>query len=363
MFKKSILAILAILLSGAVYSASVGTAPGSIDIGEVEKGQTIEHQIYVTTNYNEPFTVNPRFSSPRWSTVFAEDRSERSETSELGIEEWVSFEDALVEPNSSFSADLEDGTSVNANGQFTMTIEVPNDAEPGYHYGQIRLNPQIDAEGESQAGTVNWGEITPNFRLRVAGDVNRNIQVQDVRSFRLDENQAAVEVLLTNTGTVTATTENFNIKIYDSSRNEKANLSVSGARLAPGESVWVDGTWADSERIEGGSYEIDGEVDYLTGNSYASGSFSLPDFNVVEVRPDDSPAVDEDERDSIPLWLVFMVLVILTVLMWSFDIEPFWILAIIGGLAVAAFILLTGVSNYLLLILLMMTGIFFYGVM
>jgi hypothetical protein len=47
--------------------------------------------------------------------------------------------------------------------------------------------------------------------------------------------------------------------------------------------------------------------------------------------------------------------------MWGFDIEPFWIMLVIGVLAISALILLSGISNLLLLVLLIVVGIVIYG--
>jgi len=360
MKKSVVLSLFLVSMSYIVVAASVGAVPGNLNFGQVEPGETVEQDIYVRTNFGNNFTVSPSVTSDRSENIF--DIDESYSISEQGSSNWITVEDAMVDPGERRTIELDGGSSTSVSGEFPLTLEVPSDAEPGLHFGRIRLNSDISGDDDG-AGTVNFGEAVVRYSLEVEGHADRSIEVQDIRAFRLGESEASVEVLLTNTGSVTTSTERFEVDVYDSSRREMTELSVSSSRIAPGDSEWVAATWSDGDRIEGGSYEIDGDVSYLTGSSYASGSFSLPDFDVVEVVPSDSPQSDEDERDGLPVWLVFMVLVILGVLMWSFDIEPFWILAIVGGLAVASFILLSGVSNYLLVVLLMVTGILFYGVM
>lgn len=358
--KFLLLAISSLFFVGLGTSASVGTVPGFIDFGEVEPGSTVEHTVYITTNFDNNFTVNPSARSGSQSMMFMESQDARYETSEEDIKSWVELpQNAEVDPNNRYRVDV-GGSPANAYGEFDVTIRVPSDAEPGYHYGRIRLNPEIPAESQ-RAGTTNWGETVPNFRFRVTGNAEREVQVQDVRGFRLGETQAAIEVLLNNRGTVTTTVENFEINIFDSTRNQEASLRVSGTTLTPGESEWVDANWDSNSALEQDTYQIDGNIDYLTGSSTASGSFSLPGFDVVEVRPDDSPATDSEERGGLPLWLVVMVLVIFAVLMWSFGIDPFWMLLIIGVLGISAFILMSGLSNILLLVLLIVVSIVVYG--
>jgi len=345
MLRKTLLILILIFNVGFAYSSSIGAVPGSVEFSNVEPGEEDQLEIYVTTNVEEVFTVNPSARAD-FSSSSITGASQPESFSEQGSGDWFNVESATIDPNTSERVTLPDGSPANVDGGFELNLEVPEDAQPGIHMGHIRLNSDLEGDG-SGAGSTVFGETRIRYLVNVEGHADRSIEVQDVRSFRLGEEEASVEVLLTNTGSVTASTESFEVDVYDSSRNEMVELTVGSARIAPGDSEWVATTWADEDRIEGGSYELDGEVSYLTGSSYASGSFSLPDFDVVEVVPDDSPQTDEDERETVPMWLVFMVLAVLAVLMWSFNIEPFWILAIVGGLAVTSFILLSGVSNYL----------------
>jgi len=364
--KKRILflSITALLFASSVSATSVGAVPGSINFGDIEPGETVEQQIYIrTNNVNQNFTVEPTAASARQSQLFSSNFESRDSVSEQDLDDWIELEEATIDPLTQIeNPDIPMSNPPRVNGEFTFTINVPSDAEPGYRRGTVRLNPDLTGDGDG-AGAEVIGETRLSYTFNVPGNAERDIAVQDVRSFRLGEDEASVELLLNNRGTVTTSTQSFDVDILDGSGSSKATLSASSAYLEPGESQWVYASWSEDDSIEEGSYQVDGEVDYFTGSAYASGSFSLPDFDVVEVVPSDSPQSDGDERGGLPVWLVFMILAILTVLMWSFDIEPFWILAIIGGLAVASFILLSGVSNYLLVVLLMVTGILFYGVM
>ena len=367
MKKELVLSILILGFIGASAAVSVGAVPSSLDFGQVEPGETIEQDIYLTVrsaDSGENFTVSPSANGIGSASLFSGQFDNHDEISEQSSEDWWDFEETTAGPNIVVQPeDLEISNPPTLNGVTSGTLQIRDDAEPGLHYGYINLNPRITADGGG-AGARFVSPTRVRYSFYVAGEPQRDIVVQDVRAFRLGENRASVEVLLSNEGTVTSSTEDFEIDILGSGRSQEETLEVDGATLEPGESQWVDASWTEDSGIEEGTYQIDGEVDYFTGSAYASGSFSLPEFNVVEVRPDDSPAVDgDDNKESVPIWLVFMVLAILTVLMWSFDIEPFWILAIIGGLAVASFILLSGVSNYLLVVLLMAVGIVVYGVM
>ena len=357
MFKKSIL-VLAVLSSfiSIASAASVGAVPGFIEIENLESGDQVERTIYITTNLEDEFALAPSASSTTSNRIVS-GASDPDRVSEQGSEDWFNLEQTVVDPSSSESETVSDNTIVNAEGEFLFELEVPQNAEPGTHYGAIRLNPDIGA-GDDGAGATTFGQTRITYRLVVEGQANRDIRVQDVRGFRTDSDAASVEVLLNNQGTVTTSVDDFQIDVINEAGDKVSSLQLGGIELSPGEAEWTNANWRD-EQVEEGSYQIDGEVDYITGNAFASGGFSLSD--VVEVVPEDSPEVEDDGEDSgLPVWLVAMVLVVLGVLMWSFEIDPVWILGIVGVLGISAFILMSGLSNLLLAGLLVPVALILY---
>ena len=365
MEKKLLLVFALVIFVIPALSVSISTYPSYVEFEDVEKGQTYENQIFLgVDNLGDNATLDLEITPVTYgpNQLFSNPNFEQERISEEVIGDWWSFDTNVTPESASFSPE---GTSRRFEGVLNIELDVPDDADSGLRYGYLKISPAVnntDIGGLAGAG-VNTGRKM-GYTVDIQGNVQRDIRVRRVRAFRLDENRAAVEVLLRNEGTVTTSTEDFQIEVLDSGRSEEAVLTASGVKIEPGQSRWVEASWESEGEIEEGQYQINGQVDFLTGQAVASGSFTLPGFNVVEVRPDDSPAVDgEEQQDTVPLWLVFMVLVIMAVLMWSFDIEPFWIMAIVGGLAISAFILLSGVSNYLLVVLLMAVGIVVYGVM
>jgi len=346
-----------------VSALSLSTAPSSVGFSDVERGEDYSQRVFLGVDdlgENQSVNIDIKPITYGENRLFQTGRSQQNQISEQDVTEWWEIDTDINLEQATFSPENSDELY---EGLIELNLQIPEDpedAEPGLRYGHFKIQPEVETSGENQGAGLNTGRNL-GFFIEINGDVQRDIVVQDVRAFRLGEDQAAVEVLLSNEGTVTTSTENFQVDVLGSGREEEASLTASGVTLAPGETQWVEASWSSGNGIEQGTYQIDGQVDYLTGSATASGSFSLPGFDVVEVRPDDSPGSDDEDRGGLPLWLVAMILVLLGVLMWSFDIEPFWILLIVGVLGISAFILMSGISNYLLALLLMTVGIVVYG--
>lgn len=357
------------LIAGTGVSSSVGTVPGTINLGEVDRGETVERTVYVRAfNIDEQFTIDPSVSSEPKSDLFSNDNPLRFDVSEQDFDQWITIEDVTIDPTTEKVVQLSDGSSAKVNGEFTFELNVPQGterAEPGYREGTVRLNPDLSPNGGGGAGARVIGETKMKFSFDVPGNANRQIAVQNVRASRTGESSADIGVLLRNTGTVTVSTEGFKMDVLKDGV-KVGEIEATSTTLAPGESKNVEGYWSEDSPLEEGVYRVDGSVNYMTGAATASGSFSLPGITVVE-EPIDEPenpgggGDGSSGGDSLPVWLVVMVLALLGVLMWGFDIEPFWILVIIGFLGISAFILMSGLPNLLLLVLLIMVGIFVYG--
>ena len=328
-------------------STSVGAIPGNVDFGEVQPGTSEEVKLYLrSSDIREEYVVEPSLSEMRSERKFSDNFDGREEVSEENAKEWFDIGQQEIDPNSIIEdPDLDIENPPNVEGVVEVSLDVPEDAEPGYRRGIIYLNPELESEGPSGAGASLIGEARITYQLKVSGRAERDVEITDLRAFRMSEDEVSVEVRLENTGTVTASTSRVQVGVQDSSGNNLATVNTGGSSLEPRESRWVASEW-NEDRIDEGRYYMEGEMDYITGEAYISDSVNLPGIDRVEVVPDDSPA--SEQESNLPSWLVVMILVVLGVLMWSFEIDPVWIFGIIGVLGISGFILISGLSNVLL---------------
>ena len=360
MFRKVIaLTILTGFFATLGVAASVGAAPGSLDMGEVEPGDTIEETIYITTNYDNTFLIEPSVRTGPRSSNFESNRA--SEISEKNIADWFEVQDsAEIDPNSTQTFELADGSTVNAEGFFEFTLDVPTDAEPGYHHAYFRLNPELHSD-QGGASTVNWGETRPNLRFRVSGHAERNIEITDVRGIRVGDEEVQIVKQLQNTGTVTTGLTGGNLSILNQDDEEIDELDIGSALLAPGEVAEIDTTWS-SENVQGGNYRVEGIGDYRTGETHISGDFAITDVVRDPVDIDEPEAETEGDAD-IPYTLLLMVLLFLGVILYLLEVDLVWTIIFVGVTGISLFILFSSAPSYLILILAAVIGVtLYYGI-
>jgi len=121
--------------------------------------------------------------------------------------------------------------------------------------------------------------------------------------------------------------------------------------LAPGETKVVETFWSDTD-IEAGNYRVEGDVNYLTGQAYIDDAINVSE--VIQFQSD--PETDEEDQ-NIPPWLILMVLVLVGSLMYYLDLDPVWIILLLGVAGISFYIIMAGLPNYLIGVLLLVSVI------
>lgn len=343
-------------------AASIGVTPGYMDQGEVEPGNTVEFEYYITaSDIEQEFEVEPNYQKSLRYALGENAIIDMREVSEQDISPWIEFEQDTftIDPTTSETYELSDGTSVNANGVVRFEVNVPPNAEPGYKIGTLELNPSIVGEGGSGAGARLVAQTVPGFAFRVSGSVERRIELAGINAVRVGENQVQIIEQLRNTGTVTNTLVKGKADILNSENQKVGTINLDSATLRPGEYAETSQLWT-YEGLQGGRYTIEGQGDYRTGEMYVSGDFVITD-SIEERRSIDEPSGGEvQESESAPLMLIVIVSLLVATLLYLMDIGLTWIIMLAGGTGIALFILLGPASNTLVLIPLISIGIMMY---
>jgi hypothetical protein len=361
--KKYLFLAVMLMIAGHAGAESIALSPASHELGEINRGSSKQVTVYVDAiGYDEPFRIEPEYDQPRTSSIMQEGSEiDRSQYSAQDISSWITFsqDSYTIDPNGTMEAN---GRTYD--GQITYTINVPRSgSEPGYHAGSI--NPTIirteDASGFSASSI---GLAVYSFNFKVPGTAYRELQYNP-RVIRTGTDQLTIVNRIVNQGTVTATVSETSFELQNMNGNLTASRSINSVKVPEGGSETVV-TTINSEEVEAGNYRIEGTANFITGRATASDTFSLSD--IVEVEPSEleetSGPTGNFDNQSLPLWLVVMILVVFGVLMYSFGIEPVWILAAVGIVGISLYILFSSVPNIMLLVLLTVSGgLIYYGAM
>lgn len=358
--KRTVLLMLLLVFAGNAAAVYVGTAPGVKDLGTVERGEQREVKFYITTNVQDPFLLQPSFERPQPS-LYRQNNSrysfEPSEASQEDISDWVEFrqESFEVDPSTREVVSLAGGGAVTTQGEVTFDLEVPQNAEPGYHAGSVAINPQLAPSGGGAAVTT-LGVTRFVFVFRVPGEATRDIEIERVNGFRIADDRARVDFILRNEGTVTSRISRAETDVYDKFGNLSGTIVTGGEYLSPGETRVVSSYWNNPE-LEPGEYRVSGTMDYVTGQAFLDDTIDISDY--IQVRNGTGDGVIEDEAGN-SLFLILMVLVVLAALMYYMAISPVAILATVGVIGISAYIVSAGLPLPLLLIPLIVAGASLY---
>jgi hypothetical protein len=363
--KRKILLMLTVLaFVSAVQAPSLSVTPSEVKMMDVERGETRSFDIYINPRDIEgAVRVKPLVEGPFGKSLYSNDEVNPNQISEEGMKDWVSLgrENVVATQDGSQTYTLEDGTTIDATNTIPVEVSIPEDAEPGYHAAKIGFTTS-QVEGDSGFSTTNWILPYISILVKVPGNADRSVEIEDARMLRIGQNRAQIITMLENTGTVTTEVTGGNISILDSQDRKVGEIDLHSARLQPGEFQEVSMTW-ESENLEPGTYRVDGTGSFATGRFYIGGQDSITSAIQERVQVNEPDTETGGSSSNIPIWLVMMILILLGIIMYSFDIDPLWIALIVGVLAITAFVLMTDLPLYLIGITLILGFVMiYYGV-
>lgn len=359
-WKLIVLVLFGLGLVNAVFAVSqVIATPGFTNVGELEPGESQEIIIYINVDSEDVVPLEADFSTDTGGAFSDRYLLDESEYSEQPIEDWVELQDIYyVDPSNPVDEDF-----VTADEELSITIDVPEDAEPGYRTGRIFFTPEESDRSDDGFGASTLTSSIPEFMFRVSGDAERSVEFSDVNAVRTGEEEVQLIQQFENTGTVTTRVRGGEVTIVDDEGRRVGEVELPSVTLAPGEFGEVDAVWNGAE--EGGEYEMDGVADYITGQAYVGGGNSrfVVEGSIrdsIDVEDVDEDLEEVEDQDSTPMWLVIMMLTLLGVLMYSMNIDPFWIVISLALITITATILLTSLPNWILALVLVGSAAAFY---
>ncbi len=300
--------LVSLLLIIPEYNAqlTVGVSPPILDLGELEPGTSKIAKFYLITSSKEKFFVymNPvKIDIDTFMTTNYKDFI--NNYSEEDVHTWVEFLSNPVELK-----EIQEGQNTNAGipiagaREIIFILKVPKNAEPGYHYGMINLNPTTFEEAPSM---VTIKAVVPlKFVFKIPGKAIREGKILEISSGSYVDDKLYANVYFQNTGTVTIGVGPASVYIFDE-RGSLSSLSTNFDFVKPGETKIFSGFWFPKD-IKLGRYNATAKINYFTGSAYKQ-SF----IDVYERQMTPSGRVIEKEF-VFHWWVIVLIFIVIAII-------------------------------------------------
>ncbi|MBI4020214.1 MAG: hypothetical protein HY367_02695 [Candidatus Aenigmarchaeota archaeon] len=290
------IAALAAVPRSLAQQFQVGVSPPVISMGDVARGESRVVKFFLVTASSNEMLVS--LESQRGTLDFFtkdEYKPLMGQYSEQDASGWINFVTNPVELKPSGNQVRTRGGFITGWQEVDFVLNVPGDAEPGYHTVTILPKPSVPVDLGPQGVNI-VAVVSTNLLFRVApGEAARKAEVLDVTS-EPSGNRYHIRTFVKNTGTVTISCQADRITVSDSStsRTFKSSLDFIG----PGETVALS-SYLDSSELPAGSYQVGSDVSCATVSSSKQASISLTGASVAI-----PPLAGQGGQPSLPLYLI-----------------------------------------------------------
>ncbi|MEM7825062.1 MAG: hypothetical protein QXO27_03775, partial [Candidatus Aenigmatarchaeota archaeon] len=277
---------------------SVGVSPPIIDLGEIGRDSTKIVKFHIVTPSTDPLLVY--LEPERGSIDFF--RSENYKEiilnySEEDVSSWAEFLSNPIELKPVNETLKTKAGEIKGWKEISFLLNIPKDAEPGYHMLKIKPFPSVPSEiiGEAGARVVAITSVTVLFN--VSGDARREGIILDVTSGNYIGNRLEINTYFQNVGTTTISARTFQ-NVYNHGESI-ANLTSQLEFIKPGE-VKVFKTFLPTDKISSNDYDVFTTVDYTTNSTSKISILTIPTPSSLAITP----------SVVFPLWLIILIVIV-----------------------------------------------------
>jgi hypothetical protein len=283
----------------------VGVSPQIINLGELERGTTNIVKFYVVTVSEKPLLVY--LETEKGLIDFFKNRyaSFIFNYSEEDTVEWIKFLSNPVELKSQNETLKTGYESIKGWREVDFLLEVPKDAEPGYHLVKINPNPSATTEISGGVGTRIVAMTSISIIYKVPGEAIRDGIILDTVPGNYRTNELGIDTYFQNTGTTTIIAMATQ-KIYDNDGNFITEIYSAKEALKPKE-VRNLKSFLPLTGLSFGDYKVFTEVSYTTGSSYKNSTIPITQEALVAAKP---------KPEEFPYWIYIVIIIILAFIIY-----------------------------------------------
>lgn len=285
-------------ISLAAVEFTVGVSPQVVEMGELERGSSNIVKFYIVTPSTEPLLV---YLEPERSNLdfFSKDQYKQlifnySEDDVVSYVEFLKNPVELVSGNETLKTSYGE---IRGWREINFLLNVPKDAEPGYHTVKINPIPTVPSEAMGQAGARVVAVTSVTLLFSVPGDARREGIILDVVAGGYSGKRLEMDTYFQNTGTMTISAraeQNFYVN------NETiVNITSPIEFVKPGE-IKILKAFLPAEGISVGDYNVSTKVSYTTGYTSKNSTVSITKAVEVSITP-----------EVYPWWIVVVIILVI----------------------------------------------------
>ena len=248
----------------------VGVSPGSLDIGKVNKDTTKLVNFFITTPSEEAILVK---LEPEKIDLGEARKDLISNFSEEDTTSWVKIINNPVELKPANTTLKTTGGIIRGFREVSFLIEIPKNAEPGYHTISIRPQPITTQETIGTVGSVVVAITSFRVLLNVDGNPIRRGTILDVETGNYMGDRLEINTYFQNTGTNTISATGIQ-RIYNKNGTFITELYLGKEFVRPKE-IKVFKGFLTTTGLSLGDYNAYTVIDYTTGKAERSSDITL----------------------------------------------------------------------------------------
>jgi hypothetical protein len=280
----------------------VGVSPPIVDLGILERGTTNVVKFYAVTVSDQPLVVFLECENGRLDFFNNHYKDSIFNFSEEDTVSWVKFISNPVElrpQNNSLSTDYE---SIKGWREVSFLLDVPNNAEPGYHLIRVKPNPQ---ETSTQStGTMVVAVTSINIIFNVSGEAQRKGVILDTVNEGTGSNTMRMNTYFQNIGTETISAKSTQM-VYDKDDRLLKEVVSATKLVKPKEISNLVGIMPLSG-VPLGDYKVLTTVSYTTDSAYKNSTLSITQNSIK------APVKSEDYT----IWVFILAIIIIAIVIY-----------------------------------------------
>jgi hypothetical protein len=282
----------------------VGVSPSIVDLGELERGTTNVVKFYVVTVSENPLLVYLEPENGRLDFFNDHYNDAIFNYSEESTEGWVKFLNNPVELKSQKETLKTSYESIKGWREVDFLLEIPKNAEPGYHLIKIKPKPLETSVTKDMVGANIIAITSVNVIFKVPGEAKREGIILDSTIGEYRQDNLEIDTHFQNTGTTTITAM-VTQKIYDRDKNFVTEISSPKQPVKPKE-IKILNNYLPLTGLALGDYQVFTTVSYTTDSVYKNSTISVSS-EALSVKP---------KAEEFPSWIFIIIIIIFAIVIY-----------------------------------------------